>query len=155
MQHDPVVAMAGALQAARRSYYAADDAHDEPEARWRGLQLINLEWTERSIAPTSNAGAGQKMHNVATDVQRAPGANGERFARSAIRIAAKIERGDITPLLLRAMRALMPAALRYDSETCNDGATAKALMHAITWCARLRLVQKWESTKMPITSRGT
>jgi hypothetical protein len=55
-------------------------------------------------------------------------------------LAAKIERGDVTPRTLRAMRALMQACRRHDAETCNDSATATALSHAINWCARLRAV---------------
>jgi hypothetical protein len=73
--------------------------------------------------------------------RREPDATSERFALSAIRAAGKIERGEITPRLLRSLRALMPAAMAHDAETHNDGATVKALAHAINWCARLRLVQ--------------
>jgi hypothetical protein len=139
MQHDPVVAMAYAVQAALRASQDAEDREDAPEADKHGRRWASLLYAEREMAPTSNADAGQKMRNIAADVRRESGASGERVARSAIRIAAKIEQGDGTVLTLRALRALMPAALRHDCEV-DGAAMAKALTHAINWCARLRLV---------------
>jgi hypothetical protein len=136
MQNDPVVTMTMRAQSALRASQDAEDREDAPEVVRLGRLWVNLLYAERETAPTSNAGAGQKMRNI----RREPDAGSKRFARSASRMAATIERGDITPLLLRAMRALMPAALRHDIETRNGGATAQALMHAIHWCARLRLV---------------
>jgi len=136
-----VVAMAAEIAEACRVYYAADDARNWTEAHLLGLELMRLERAERDIAPTSNADAAQKLRNVAKDVRIDPGPGGECLVRSALRLAAAIERGDVTPRILHSLRALMPAALRHDSETYNNsGTTAKALMHAINWCARLRSV---------------
>jgi hypothetical protein len=90
------------------------------------------------IAPTSNAGAGRKVLDI-TDYLY-PGTGAERLTRLVRRLAAEIERGDITPRTLHSLRAMKPAAMSHDAETYNDGATAKALTHAINWCARLWLV---------------
>jgi hypothetical protein len=135
-----VVAMAAEIAEACRVYYAADDARNWTEAHLLGLELMRLERAERDIAPTSNADAAQKLRNVANDVRIDPGPGGDRLVRSALQLAATIERGDVAPSTLLSLRALMPAALRHDAAAWNDGTTAKALMHAINWCARLRLV---------------
>jgi hypothetical protein len=139
MQCNSVVDMAAEIEAAKRVYFAADDARDWPEVRRLGLLLTSLERVECKCAPTSNAGAAQKLRNLAADWRCDPGATPERFARSAVRLAGNIKRGDVTDLTLRALRGLMPTALRHDREV--DGtATAHALTHAIDWCARLRVV---------------
>jgi hypothetical protein len=140
MMRDPVVSMNAEIEAARLVHYAADDAHHWTEARRLALQLTNLERAEGDIAPTSNACAEQKLFNVAALHRLDLGLEGETTARSATRLAGKVGRGEITPLTVRQIRALMPACQIHDVETCNDGATVKALTHAINWCARLRLV---------------
>ena len=116
MHANPVVARAAEIKAAKRLHYAADDARDWPEVTRTGLILTNLELTERDIAPTSNGCAGQKLRNVAADWRREwfPMDAVRRFARVAVRLAGKTERGEITPRDLRTMRALMPIALLHD-----------------------------------------
>lgn len=157
MTHDPVVAAAVSIRTALRDYQAADDCWDRDEADRHGQIWAGLLYAEREMAPISNAGAAQKLRNAAANVRLDPDASSERFARCAIRAAGKIERGEITPRLLRSLRALMPAAMSHDAETYNDGATAKALTHAINWCARLRLVETREadqSDRTGIAARG-
>jgi hypothetical protein len=135
-----VVAMAAEIEEARRVYYAANDAHNWTESKRLGEIWSNLFQAERDLAPTSDADAAQKFRNAAASARLDPCPASERLARAAIRAAVKVERGEITPELLHSLRALMPAAMSHDVETYNDGTTAKALAHAINWCARLKLV---------------
>jgi hypothetical protein len=140
MQTDPVVVANLKVEEAKGAYYAADDAHDLPTSTRLGERLTVLECVERFAAPTSNAGAKLKLLNVAFFHNLDPGQGSEAVARAAKRLAGKVGRGKITLLILREMRALMPACQLLDTETRYDGATAMALAHAIDWCARLRLV---------------
>jgi hypothetical protein len=141
MQQDTVVAMTASAQWALRKSQDAEDRNDQLEAdRW-GRIWVNRLYIERDTAPTSNAGAKQKLLHIADlhDINPWPGS--EAIARSARRLARKVGRGEITPLTVREMRALMPACRLYDSKACSDGeATSKALAHTIDWCARLRLI---------------
>jgi hypothetical protein len=149
MQQDPVVVMTANAKSALRKYQEAEDRGDKPEAdRW-GQIWTDLLDAERKTAPTSNAGAGQKLRNAARSFRLEPDAYSERLARSAIRLAGKIERGEMSPLIVCELRALMPAALCHGCETLNDSA-AEALAHAIDWCARFVNV-----VEFPRRSTGT
>lgn len=61
MHQDPVVTMNLRIREARRVYYAADDACDWSAAELLGAELTKLECAERITAPTSDAGAVQKL----------------------------------------------------------------------------------------------
>jgi hypothetical protein len=135
---DPAISAAHRTNEVRNAYYAADDAHDWAEARRLEPILTSCEYAEAATAPTSNAGAAHKLDSFAAELRLDPCATTERLAQSATRLAVAIERGDLTPLTLRALRALVPATLRYDREVGSDA--SKALVHAINWCALPKLV---------------
>jgi len=135
MQHDPIVTIAKRTRMALRELRAAEARQD-----WREVGRLvhlhkNLVTAERETVPRSAAGAAQKLRNIAAGAQVEPGASNNRFARSAIRTAGKIERGNVTPLVFRMLRALMTAALRHDLEA-NGATTVHALAHVYAWCAR-------------------
>ena len=140
MQTDPVVAANLKVEEARRAYYAADDVHDWPECTRLGKRLTSLEYAEHYTAPTSNVGAARKLINIVLLHDLNPWSGSRAIGRSAKRLAEKVGRGDITPLTLRAMRALIPACQRYDAKACTYDATGHALMNAIDWCAGPKLV---------------
>jgi hypothetical protein len=125
MQQDPVVALHLKIKAVRGAYFAADDAHDELELKRLGQHWSSLDHLQRDTAPTSNAGAMRKLLNVAYWHDTNPRPESEAIERSARRLAEKVGRGTITPLMLRMMRALLPACQLCDAKSCCDNTTAK------------------------------
>jgi hypothetical protein len=138
MQTDPVVTLHLRIKEARAAYFAADDSRDELELKRLGQHWSTLDHLQQDTVPTSNAGARRKLLNIAylSDINPWPGT--EAIERSARRLAENVGRGEITPLILRTMRALMPACQLYDANSCCYNTTAKELAHAIDWCARPR-----------------
>ena len=139
MQRNPVVAMAAEIEAARRVYYAADDARDWPESHRLGGIWADLFRREQDVIPASDADAAQKLENSIADILLDPGVDAERFERLARPLVRKIKRGTFTRDDVITLRSLMPIAEQHGRDVCNDTA-ARALTHVLDWCTRLTVV---------------
>ena len=135
MQQDPVVVRTASAKRALRKYQDAEDRGDKSEVdRWGQIwtDLLKASAQDRANVECGRRAETSQRRQV---FQARAGRFSERFARTAIGLACKIERGEMSPLIVRELRALMPAALCHGCETL-DNSPAEALAHAIDWCAR-------------------